>query len=459
MHSLTKTMRRSALLAALLGLAGCGPDRSAPDTGEAASGTEESVAPEPTPATPSAESPAETNESPEHVEECEIEPDHLFEASDADIAAFAQSNNAFADALWPAIGEGNQVFSPASIQAAFAMAYSGAEGETREQMATALRYASPEANRAAGALLHRWRRNYGEHLSVANRLFGAQGYNWRQSFLDFTRDAFNAPLEALDFQGAPEQSRQHINHWVETATHDRISNLLPGGAIDGETRMVLVNAVHFEAEWAQRFQPSRTADAAFQSPDGPVQVPMMFHPRAQLRHGGLNGFELVELPYEDRRLSMVIAVPWEGASLRDLEAGFSAENFALWMSTLTEQSVALRMPKFRVAPDLVQLGESLQNLGMQRAFSDGAQFGGMFEPGTDPLKIDEVFHKAFIDVHEAGTEAAAATAIVMARSGRGPGTPEVEVTVDRPFLFFLRDNETNAILFMGRVVRPEVEGQ
>lgn len=373
------------------------------------------------------------------------------------IAAFAAGSNAFAKDVWATLGEGNQVYSPASIELAFGMAYAGAQGETREQMASALRYPDADGHQAAAALLQQWKTTHGEHLAIANRLFGLQNYAWNPAFLQFTGDAYGAPLEQLDFVTAPDPSRIHINDWVSANTNDRIQNLLPQNSITPDTRMVLVNAIHFDADWATPFESNATQERPFYAATGEVQVPTM-HQTGNFRHTVAAGADLLELPYQGNKLSMVIAVPQERDGLAAFEQAFDADAFGEWMNELEHQRVALAMPKFRIAPAALSLKDTLVGLGMQRAFSNHAQFRGMLSDEVEEeLKIDQVFHKAFIEVDEAGTEAAAATAVVMVRVTSMPMPPSVQVNADRPFMFFLRDNETNAILFMGRVALPETE--
>lgn len=373
------------------------------------------------------------------------------------IAAFAAGSNAFAKDVWATLEAGNQVYSPASIELAFGMAYAGAQGETREQMAAALRYPNADGHQAAAALLQQWKSNHGEHLAIANRLFGIQNYAWNPAFIQFTGDAYGAPLEQLDFRGAAEASRIRINDWVADNTNDRILDLLPSNSISGETRLVLVNAIHFDADWASPFERNATHDRPFHAPGGEIQVPTM-HQTGSFRHTVAAGADIVELPYEGNGLSMVLAVPQERDGLAALEDAFNADAFGEWTDALEQQRIALALPKFKITPDAISLKDALVALGMERPFSNQAQFRGMLSDEVrEELKIDNVFHKAFIEVDEKGTEAAAATAIAMVRATSMPMPASVQVNADRPFLFFLRDTETNAILFMGRVVRPETE--
>jgi len=382
--------------------------------------------------------------------------DLAIEVSKVDVTAFARSNNLFAASLWPTMGDGNEVFSPINLQFAMALAYSGSEGETREQIASALRYTSPMAHRAAGALLNRWKHEYSQHFTIANRLFGAEGPSWSQSYLDFTRSAYDAPFEVLDFSSSPNEGRQRINSWVEVLTLHRLRNVLPRRSIHEGTQMILVSAVHFGAHWAIPFLPSRTESATFYAPGGPIQVPMMVRPRAKVRYGKIPGGRVVEVPYHDRRLSMVIALPVAADGISALEEAFSPETFADWVAALRwHRFIALHLPKFRVTPSLVQLDEQLQGLGMLRTFRDDAQFGPMFDPGADSRALDGLFHRTLIAVDEAGTETDMIPEPVRRSAARWPPPPCADIVVDRPFLFFIRDNETNAIIFMGRVVRPE----
>ena len=386
--------------------------------------------------------------------------------SDADLEALGRSLDAFSGDLYAKVATtpGNIIVSPASVGVALGMTYQGATGTTAEEFASVLHVADSGLDparwhAAAGALGDRWTSHVAQdtgakppaELALANRLFGAQGLPFEQSFLEASERDYRAPMERLDF-AASEAARKRINDWVEDRTHDRIQDLLPPQSIDATTLLVLANALYFKAEWAHPFDEANTEDAPF-FVDGSteVDVPTM-HITRDFGYVKAPDYTLVELPYGVGGFSMVVAVPTARDGLARLEAAVTPASIseAVW----TQQRVALAMPKFELQPPKsLALSTALKELGLQRAFTNAAEFDGMVSPSKDQLKIDEVFHKGFIAVDEKGTEAAAATAVVMMRGGAMPREP-VPVALDRPFMFFIRDTRTGATLFMGRVVDP-----
>jgi serpin B len=255
-------------------------------------------------------------------------------------------------------------------------------------------------------------------------------------------------MQLMDFANEPEKSRVAINDWVSDRTNEKIKDLLPERIITPKVKLVLTNAIYFNAGWADAFDESETADGPFLLLDGSeVTVPMM-RQTTSLGYGQGEGYQVVELPYDGDELSMVILLPDEG--------GFSAFENSLDSSRIVSitnridyQEVALTMPKFKIESDF-SLKHTLKGMGMPGAFLEGANFSGM--DGSRNLFISDVIHKAFVDVNESGTEAAAATAVIMVVESVPP--PPIEVTVDRPFILFIRDIETSTILFAGRVVDP-----
>jgi serpin B len=258
---------------------------------------------------------------------------------------------------------------------------------------------------------------------------------------------YGAGLRVLDFLGAPEESRLTINDWVAKQTEERIENLIPKGLINPMTRLVLTNAIYFNAAWAYPFDEDLTSDGVFHRLDGgEVTVPMM-HQTESFGYAEGDGYQAVELPYDGDELSMVILLPASG-QFEAFEEALDVEQANAIINALRGKEVVLTMPKFEFDSEF-SLRETLAALGMPIAFSGDADFSGM--TGTRELYIADVVHKAFVSVDEAGTEAAAATAVVMEMSA----IPEtVEVTIDRPFIFFIRDIETGAILFVGRILNP-----
>jgi len=371
-------------------------------------------------------------------------------------------NSAFAFDLYRLLREekeGNLFYSPYSISLALAMTYAGARGETEQQMADTLHYTLPQdqlhpafnwldlefTSRGEGA---QGKDGAGFQLNIANTIWGQEGYAFLPEFLDTLAVNYGAGMQLVDFAGAPEAARVAINDWVSGQTEERIKDLIPPGVIDELTRLVLTNAIYFNAAWAEPFEESRTQDGAFTLLAGSqVTVPMMHH-TASYGYAKGEGYQAIDLPYDGRELSMVILLPNEGA-FDVFERSLDAERVGAIVNDLTYQEIALISPKFEVESDF-SLVEALAEMGMPIAFSMDADFSGM--DGTRELYIGEVLHKSFITVDEAGTEAAAATAVEMQLKG-APMDP-VTVTVNRPFIFFIRDIETGAILFVGRVVDP-----
>ncbi len=392
--------------------------------------------------------------------------------SQEQLAAFAQASNAFGFDLYEktreATPEGNLALSPASIALAFDMVFAGARGETATEMSRVMHVEGDASavNEAASRILARFndpnREDY--ELQVVNRLFGEETYTFEQDFLTLTRTQYRAPLEGVDFRGAPEDARQHINRWVGEQTAERIIDLLPPDSIRSDVRLVLVNAIYFLGTWVTPFEEQLTADAPFSLPDGArVDVPTM-HQVVTMAHANVDGVTVVELPYEGDDLVMTLIVPDAVDGLGALEERLDAETFDSWVTAagaptpghLGAPLVSLFLPRFEMRTK-VKLSEHLKALGMRQAFLDGvADFTGIADPPdpTDRLHISEAYHQVFVAVDERGTEAAAATAIVMARGTGGPPPPPVEVRVDRPFLFAIRERASGTVLFLGRINDP-----
>ena len=380
-----------------------------------------------------------------------------------DMDALVEGNGEFAFDLYHQVADGsdNLFYSPYSISLALAMTYAGARSETEEQMAQALRFGLPQdrlhtafngldqelSARGEGA---QGKDDEGFRLNIVNAIWGQKDYSFLQNYLDTLARNYGAGLRVLDFMGAPEPSRVTINDWVEEQTEERIKDLIPEGAINVMTRLVLTNAVYFNAAWASQFEEGFTAPGPFHLLDGAeVNVPMM-RQTAGFRYAGGPDFEAVELAYDGHELSMVILLPAAGR----FEAFEDSLDYGVVegaIGALQHAQVALTMPRFKMETSF-NLNDALSELGMGIAFEpSAADFSGM--DGSRDLFIADVIHKAFVDVDESGTEAAAATAVIMEATAM-PAQP-VQVTIDRPFVFLIRDIETNTILFVGRVMNPE----
>ena len=377
----------------------------------------------------------------------------------------AKGNNAFAFDLYRGLGSGsgNLVVSPASITTALAMAWGGARGETAAQMARVLRFEGrPEAVMQASGALAASLQDPARPIvfRIANRLFGEKSYRFEPAYLEATKAAFGAALEPVDFRKATEAARLLINGWVEEKTEKRIRDLVPQGGVDGETRLVLVNAIYFLGDWAEPFRKEATRPAPFfTSASNKKDVPTM-HAVEGFRFAARDGLKALELPYKGGQMSMLVVLPDAVDGLAALETSLTPERLEAIVTSLSATRVAVTLPRFEIDPAAsLPLGDVLQALGMKAAFSrDKADFTAMANPPdpADRLFISEVFHKAFVRVDEKGTEAAAATAVVMARAAAAMARP-AEFKADHPFLFFIRDNASGMILFMGRVADPSAK--
>jgi len=383
------------------------------------------------------------------------------DVSTSEQALLVEGNSAFAFELYQALKgeEGNLFYSPYSISLALAMTYAGAHGETAEQMADTLQFLLDQdklhpafnwldaelAKRGEGA---EGKDGEGFRLNIVNAIWGQKDYEFLSAFLDILAENYGAGLRILDFITETEQSRLTINDWVSDQTEGRIEDLIPQGAIDEWTRLVLTNAIYFNAAWEYPFDEDITADGLFYLLDGgQITVPMM----RQMESFGYTegeGYQAIELLYDGGELSMVILLP-EAGEFEVFEEGVQAQQVSDIISDLQPTEVALTMPKFEFDSEF-SLKDTLAGMGMPIAFSSAADFSGM--TGNPELFISDVVHKAFVAVDEAGTEAAAATAVIMKLTA--VPEPPVEVTIDRPFIFLIRDIETGAILFVGRVMNP-----
>jgi serpin B len=382
-------------------------------------------------------------------------------ADPADLAALADGNAAFAFDLYHILAaeEGNLFFSPYSISVALAMTYAGANGDTAGQMAEALHFSLPpdQLHAAFNAYsLDLQARAEAEvegtpfELSIANSLWGQQGFPFLPEFLDLLAENYGAGMRLVDYASDPEAARQAINQWVSDETREKIQDLIPSGAIDTLTRLVLANAIYFKAAWLHQFDPDTTQPAPFHLLDGStVDVPMM-HQEEPYGTALGDGYQAVELPYENGDVSMLVILPDEG-QFQAVEEALSPEMIQGILENLTYGSVILTLPRFTYE-SAFGLNDALGALGMTDAFDPArADFSGM--DGNRDLYIGNVVHKAFVAVDENGTEAAAATAVIMEAMSALVGEPIV-FTVDRPFLYLIRDMRTGGILFVGRVVAP-----
>lgn len=374
------------------------------------------------------------------------------------VETLVQGNNAFALGLYAKLGaenKGNIFFSPYSVSTALAMAYAGAKGKTAAEMADVLHFTLPQdelppAFSALAARLHGDVKKEGYQLSIANRLWGRTGYSFLPAFLQVTRDDFGAELAQLDFAQNVEAART-INNWVEEKTAKKIKDLIAPAMLGPTTTLVLTNAIYFKGDWQLKFAVSAMHDAPFSlAPQERVTVPMM-QQQAMFAYGTADGLQILELPYLRRNLSMLVFLPNEVDGLAGVEKGLSLETLKAWTSGLTVQTVKVFLPKFKISAGF-RLDKTLESMGMSQAFSRDADFSGM--TGRHNVFFSAVIHKAFVNVKESGTEAAAATGIMMAMAAPRPQKIQT-FRADHPFLFLIRDNRSGSILFLGRIVNPK----
>jgi serpin B len=401
-----------------------------------------------------------------------------------EVAELVAGNTEFAFDLYQAIRgtEGNLLYSPYSVSLALAMTYAGARGTTEEQMAEVLHFALPQEDfhsdlQTLSLMVASRSAHPRVQLTIANSLWVQTGYSFLSAFLDVLTENYDAAPEDVDFLGAPLEACHAINDWVSKATEGKIENLLTPAAITPLTRLILANAIYFKADWFHQFPKAATRDEPFYLLDGSeIMVPMMVQ-REDFRYTSGAGFQAIELPYISEGLSMVILIPKEAPQrglappppppwspfppsnlpagpinpvhFEEFERSLDAERFASIIANLQSTTVHLIMPKFTYESSF-NLGDTLAGMAMPDAFTGAADFSGM--DGTRLLYISDVIHKAFVAVDEEGTEAVAATAIPVTAIGVPP--EPVYLTIDCPFFFVIRDVETGAILFVGRVLDP-----
>jgi len=376
--------------------------------------------------------------------------------------------------------EGNLCLSPYSVQLALAMTYLGASAATQEEMAQVLHYPTDkqvlgesfaaldqsleEASKASEKIVAQAKQNGGPSepltLRVANRLFGQQSYNFRPPFLAEVKQYFGAPLQPMAFSKDPAGATREINDWVAKQTANKIRDLITD-TLPKDTRLVLANALYFKAAWVSEFTKQATSPQPFHVSGGKptVDVPTMQTTLNMCYYNG-RGFQSITLPYVGGQLHFLLIVPDSVDGLPAVEAKLTPD-LLLACSKAESREVILHLPKFKITPPTLQLGEMLQKLGMTTAFDNphgSADFDAMAPKRPDEyLYISKVFHKTFLELDETGTEAAAATAVVMMRAlaMMEPKRPKpIVLKADRPFLFAIQHAETGACLFLGRVNDP-----
>ncbi len=373
------------------------------------------------------------------------------------IGAVVEGNNLFAMDLYSRYkGEqGNVFFSPFSISSALAMTYEGANGQTATEMASVLHLPQNGTLRRDGyyGLINEINGDRGSVLRTANALWVQNDQPFLASYLQDVQDNYGGAATPLDFKNDPDGSRLQINSWVKGKTDDRIQDLLAPGMITPGTKLVLTNAVYFKGSWATQFNSSLTSQDDFTTSPGTVENVSMMHSTDEYSYMENSQLQMLEMPYSGN-LSMLILLP-RSEDPSALESSLNLDNLDAWKAGLQLQEVRVSIPKFKFETEY-QMSDTLKDMGMVQAFSDSADFSLM--TGKKGLKIDQVVHKAFVQVDENGTEAAAATAVVMVGTAMEqnpqPSTPVFRA--DHPFIFIIQQQDTGNILFMGRVSDPSV---
>ena len=434
MKALTGLIGKSALTLTLLaGVAACGSDAATP--------------------TPAKTEGGEVKSAKQRIVAPTVQED--------DFAGQVAGNHDFAWDLYRQLAQekGNLFYSPHSISMALAMLHAGARGATESELAAVMHYVLPQAklhpafnkldqlleSRGQGAQASD---GSGFRLNVVNAIWGQRDYSFLPSYLDTLAENYGAGLRVLDFTTEPEPARLAINAWVAEQTEERIKDLLAPGSITDATRLVLTNAIYFNAAWAVPFEESATKDGEFSLLDGGIKTTAMMKGQLKGAHAALTDFQAFDLPYDGHELSMVVVLP-DAGKFATVEASLTRAIVEDTIAALRPADLQLTLPKFSFSASLA-FAKTLQAMGLHDAFTPGTcDLSGI--DGSHTLVVSDVLHKAFIRVNEAGTEAAAATAILV--GGTSMPVPVV-LTVDRPFIFLIRDRATGAVLFVGRVLDP-----
>ena len=373
-----------------------------------------------------------------------------------DVKNLPGGNTAFALDLYARlkISDGNLFFSPYSISTCLAMTYAGARGDTATQMARTLHFATNQNQLAVsfGQLqkqLNSEQEKQAFELNIANGMWAQKKHMFLPAYLSVARDGYGANLKQADFLTHAEAARVEINDWVSDQTKGKISDLIQPGSLVPATRLVLVNAIYFKGRWASEFNKQNTVKSPFSiTPAQKVEVPFM-SVSADFKYAEVEGLQVLELPYAGNDLAMVLLLPGETGGLKILEQQLASLDH--WLAQAREQKVEVFLPKFKLAAQF-SLAKNLVEMGMPDAFSPQADFSGM--DGERDLFISAVVHKAFVEVNEEGTEAAAATGVVMRSMAVMRPRPTPVFRADHPFIFLIRDTRSGSVLFLGRMADP-----
>ena len=374
------------------------------------------------------------------------------------IAEIITANNQFAIAMYQQINgqpdqaDKNVFFSPYSLSTVMAILYAAAEGETKAQIQKTFHYPAPAIlNPNSAALYNQFNKpNPDYKLATVNDLWMQQGLTLNKSYADTVQHYYSGQVTALDFEGSPDPARQTINKKIADKTKQLIPELLPKGSIKSDTAVVLTNAIYFKGDWTMPFTAERTSAQPFYNAIGRASTVQMMQQQSYFSYYEDKHIQVVQLPYKGDDLSMLVVLPKfnHKLAMQQLTKSLSATKIKQWRSGLVRQEVDLQLPKFKLDARY-QMKTLLADMGMPKAFNNGAEFN-LYADGT-PIKLDEVYHQAVVTVDEKGTEAAAAAGAVGMYVGM---SYPVEFKADHPFMFMIKDNKTDAILFLGQVNKP-----
>jgi serpin B len=372
-------------------------------------------------------------------------------------SSIATAMNAFTTASYKQLmgGDANLILSPFNIATALSMALAGARGQTAEEIQSVLHlHYDPTYDSALGALLADLMKagnTGGNELHTANGLWVQRGFAIQPAFENTLANNYHAPLTPLDFIANPEAARSRINRWTEEQTKQKIQNLLPAGSLGAQTRLVLTSAIYFYGKWQDPFLASRTQLAPFTLPTGATTQASFMNQTWNFGYTETPSAQILEMRYEGTGIAFDVLLPTTLTGLPNLEKSLTPGNLTGWLGHLTTRNVQVSLPKFR-AESQFSLRRALSTMGMPTSFTGEADFSGI-----DPkrgIAISEVVHKAFVDVSEQGTEAAAATGIAMQTTAMRMSEQAIVFRADHPFLFLIRDTRTAVVLFIGRLMNP-----
>lgn len=355
-----------------------------------------------------------------------------------------------------ATGDANQILSPFNLATALSMVNAGARGQTAKEIQSVLhlRYDSTYDSALATLLagLNKAGNTGGNQLCTANALWVQRGFAILPAFESTLANTYRAPLTPVDFVANPDAARARINRWTEEQTNAKITNLFSPGSFNAQTRMVLTSAIYFYGKWNAPFLASRTRPAPFTLPSGATAETPFMNQTSHFGYADTPSAQILEMRYAGSGIAFDVLLPKTSTGLSDLEKSLSPENLTAWLASLSSRNVQVSLPKFRVESQF-SLGKAFSAMGMPTAFTAQADFSGIDPQGR--LAISEVVHKAFVDVTEQGTEAAAATGIAVQLTSMPVHDEPVVFRADHPFVFLIRDTNTGVILFIGRLAKPQ----